>query len=72
MLTSPATSEQEELMVSLQELLNVWMKDEEGLLFLVNNPQHTNVIVRTLIGYKQTEEEKKDSNEDQEGKIILI
>ena len=71
-LTSPATSEQEELMVSLQELLNVWMKDEEGLLFLVNNPQHTNVIVRTLIGYKQTEEEKKDSNEDQEGNYIHI
>ena len=69
LLTSPTTSEQEELMVSVQELLNIWMKDEEGLLFLVNNPQHTNVIVRTLIGFKQTEEEKKDNVEDQEGKI---
>ena len=71
LLTSPTTSEQEELMVSVQELLNIWMKDEEGLLFLVNNPQHTNVIVRTLIGDKQTEEEKKESNEDQEGKINI-
>ena len=71
LLTSPTTSEQEELMVSVQEVLSIWMKDEEGLLFLVNNPQNTNVIVRTLLGYKQTEEEKKDSNEDQEGKVNI-
>ena len=60
-------------MVSVQELLAIWMKDEEGLLFLTNNPEHTNIIVRALMGYKQTgspeeeEEEKKDIDEDQEG-----
>ena len=73
LLTNPATSDQEELMVSVQELLAIWMKDEEGLLFLTNNPEHTNIIVRTLMGYKQAgspeeeEEEKKDIEEDQEG-----
>ena len=73
LLTNPATSDQEELMVSVQELLAIWMKDEEGLLFLTNNPEHTNIIVRALMGYKQTgspeeeEEEKKDIDEDQEG-----
>ena len=79
LLTNPVTSEQEDLMVRVQELLTIWMKDEEGLLFLANNPENTNVIVRTLIGYrqdvttdeKQTEEERKDINEDQEGKALV-
>ena len=70
-LTSPATSDQDQLVTSCHRLVRSWMLDEDGLLFLASRPEHTNTIVRTLLGLKteeEGEEGRKDSTEDQEGK----
>ena len=69
--TSPATSDQDQLVTSCHRLVRSWMLDEDGLLFLASRPEHTNTIVRTLLGLKteeEGEEGRKDSTEDQEGK----
>ena len=71
LLTCPDTSEMEIVVTSIYNLLSTWMLNEEGLLFLASQSEHTNVIVRSLLGSRNDESQdsdtRKDSTEDLEG-----
>lgn len=72
-LTSPATSDNEQLMASVHGVLALWMDDTRGLFHLASHPGTTTNIIRALLGYRQEEESSanNDITEDTEGNDII-
>jgi len=72
LLTSPATSDKEELMRGVQGLIGTWLETQSGLLYLANRAKETNILARALFGYRGEEVkggedvEKRVSIDDQE------
>ena len=65
LITSPTTSDKEELTSSVHSVIETWLEDEGGLLYLANKTQQTNILVRALLG-----EKIEEAKEEVEAEVI--
>eukprot|EP00092_Neocalanus_flemingeri_P000796 GFUD01000847.1.p1 GENE.GFUD01000847.1~~GFUD01000847.1.p1 ORF type:complete len:1287 (-),score=290.34 GFUD01000847.1:2353-6213(-) len=66
LLTSPTTSDKEEVCSAVHSLVGAWLDDQSGLLYLANRTQQTNILASALLGDRGEErEEGKDSEAEE-------
>jgi len=66
LLTSPTTSDKEEVTSAVHSLVGAWLEDAGGLLYLANRTQQTNILARALLGDKVDEEKEMETEEGRE------
>ena len=63
LVTSPTTSDKEELTSAVHNLVGAWLEDQSGLLYLANRTQQTNILARALLGVKVAEGKVTETEE---------
>jgi len=71
LLTSPTTSDKEELSSAVQSLVGAWLEDQSGLLYLANRTRQTNSLARALLGDRVEEREEGKESEAEERREML-